>query len=203
MRSVSEPPEGVVQRGFSVVSVPSRLPGAAGLTLAARAVYLEPMKAIVYAASGLLAALITLPAALETWPNRPGQQWQGRITQMPAQELAARLIANERLVFIDVREPREFAEFHIPGAVSIPLRHIYQADLDEIKDADFVIPYCLKDFRGFEGARALADRGLTNVVLVEGFGIKSWKRSDLPVAGERPGLSETEAMLALRKLLMP
>lgn len=80
-------------------------------------------------------------------------------------------------------------------------RDVDAFDASIYADADLVIPYCLKDFRGFEGAKKLQAQGLDNVGLVEGFGINAWKRAELPIAGSQPARSDAEAIRQLVHLL--
>jgi rhodanese-related sulfurtransferase len=142
-----------------------------------------------------------IPGLIESFRTEPRNRWEAQSLHLCASEIATRMFSGEEIIFIDVREPEEFQEFHIPGARSIPLRDLRKTDLSDLHQAALVIPYCLKDFRGFEGARVLTRRGLTNVILMDGFGIKSWKKENLPVAGLFPKLSESEAMALLKQKL--
>ncbi len=101
--------------------------------------------------------------------------------------------AGDKVVFIDTREADEYEEGHIPGAINIKLRDIGRKLPPELKDADIVIPYCVKDFRGFEVAKRLKKLGVRNVGLMNPWGISGWKANGLPVAGTR-GLQQQEAM---------
>jgi len=103
------------------------------------------------------------------------------------------IAADRKVVFIDVREPAEYDEFHIPGAVNIQLRDIAPDLKTRFESADLVIPYCIKDFRGFEMARSLAEIGVNNVGIMQPYGIAGWRHAGLPVAS-RGGLSENEAL---------
>jgi rhodanese-related sulfurtransferase len=105
--------------------------------------------------------------------------------------------AGDKVVFVDTRESDEFEEGHIPGAINIKLRDIGREIPGELEDADVVIPYCVKDFRGFEVAKRLKGLGVKNVGLMNPWGISGWKATGLPVAGSR-GLHEQEAMEELK-----
>lgn len=106
------------------------------------------------------------------------------------------IAADKKVIFVDVREPLEYAEFHIPGAVNVQLRDLTPDIMDRFRGADFVIPYCIKDFRGFEMARSLAERGLQNVGIMQPYGIAGWRRMGLPLAAPE-GLSDPEAQAEL------
>jgi rhodanese-related sulfurtransferase len=101
--------------------------------------------------------------------------------------------AERKIVFVDVREPAEYDEFRIPGAVNLQLRDVRPELKSRFEGADLVIPYCIKDFRGFEMARSLAEIGVKNVGIMQPYGIAGWKHLGLPVTS-RGGLSEAEAL---------
>lgn len=85
-----------------------------------------------------------------------------------------------QVVFIDAREWKEFNEGHIPDAIHLPLREAKNIDSDKVskfQQADWVVPYCLKDFRGYEVARTLKGKGVLNVRLIKGFGLSAWKKN--------------------------
>lgn len=100
-------------------------------------------------------------------------------------EILAFLRAGKRMVFIDTREPDEFAEGHIPGAINIQLRDLGGPLPPAVTEADVVVPYCVKDFRGFEMAKQLKLNGIRNVGLMHPYGISGWRKVGLPVAGPR------------------
>ena len=102
--------------------------------------------------------------------------------QTPIPDLVDAVKQGKSVLFIDTREPEEFAESHIPGARNIPLRDVEHTDKAELSTYDFVVPYCLKDFRGFEVARALIEAGLGNVTMMEPAGFNGWRQLSLPVA---------------------
>ena len=62
-----------------------------------------------------------------------------------------------------------------------------------VKGADYVVAYCIKDFRGFEMARSLRDAGVSNAVILNPYGIKGWIADGLPTVGAQ---AMTDAQLA-------
>ena len=112
------------------------------------------------------------------------------------QKLVSMIQDGDSVTFIDVREPEEYAEGHIPGAINIPQRD-FEARQDEIPRMGLVIPYCNMDFRGFTAARELETFGAT-VALMQERGINGWRAQGLPTAGGIGGLSETEALSRLK-----
>lgn len=104
---------------------------------------------------------------------------------------------HQRIIFVDTRETWEFEEARIPGAINIKLREV-EDSIDRVKDANLVIAYCVKDFRGYEAARAFRKHGI-NAAIMKPHGMRGWIEEGLPVAGTR-GLPEGEAIAALREL---
>jgi rhodanese-related sulfurtransferase/plastocyanin len=104
-----------------------------------------------------------------------------------------------RVVFVDVREPEEFAEGHIPGAINIREQD-FAARIGEVPKDALVIPYCNMDFRGFVAVRSLEELGIERVALMQERGINGWREQGLPVAGPESGLSDEEALERLRSV---
>jgi rhodanese-related sulfurtransferase len=127
----------------------------------------------------------------------PSAQQGALVLPIPVDDLLAAVREGRSIVFVDAREAPEYREEHIPGAINVPLRAVPSAALFAYAQADLVIPYCLKDFRGFEVARALREQGVQNVRLLSRPGINGWKTLGLPTAGEVPGRSDDEAQAQL------
>ena len=73
---------------------------------------------------------------------------------------------------IDVREPAEYAEGHIPGAVNIPVRTLAQ-NLDKVPSDQPVLVYCASGLRAGTATAALRMLGYDNVKAFPG-GWKAW-----------------------------
>jgi glyoxylase-like metal-dependent hydrolase (beta-lactamase superfamily II)/rhodanese-related sulfurtransferase len=98
-------------------------------------------------------------------------------------------------VIVDVREPEEFANGHVPGAVNLP-----QADLAtrlaEVPRDRPVFVICQGGFRSLRAAQFLGQRGFSDVVSVKG-GTEAWRASGGEVIQEstqaqRPVIIDTE-----------
>lgn len=107
------------------------------------------------------------------------------VPELPIDTLLTEMKAGKSVVFVDVREPDEFAEAHIPGAMNVQLRALDADDITKVQGADYVVSYCIKDFRGFEMARSLRDAGIRNAVILKPYGIKGWIAEGLPTVGEQ------------------
>lgn len=88
-------------------------------------------------------------------------------------------VRGDTVVFLDTREGGEYQEGHIDGAWNLPLREVEnltESEITTLVQADLVIPYCMKDFRGYEVARALKKHGIKdNIRLIEGYGLSAWR----------------------------
>ena len=94
--------------------------------------------------------------------------------------------AGEKVVFVDAREADEYDEFRIPNAINLRLRDVDESVAPLFSGADRVIAYCLKDFRGFELARALQEKaGVKNAAIMKPYGINGWRALGLPVEGSK------------------
>lgn len=82
-------------------------------------------------------------------------------------------IKNNHVLLVDVREPSEYANGHIPNAINIPLRSLTQ-NLDKIPQDRPVVLYCTSGYRTAMGVTALQMLGYSNV---RGFppSIQGWK----------------------------
>ena len=108
-----------------------------------------------------------------------------------APEDAARILGEPECSgwhFVDVREPDEFAEGHIPGARNFPRGFLeVRADLDHYKRDPWLedrgrklVLYCGGGNRGALAARTLQQMGFTDVVsLREGW--SGWTKRGYPV----------------------
>ncbi len=120
------------------------------------------------------------------------------VEELPIREILNLMLAGKKVVFVDAREAAEYDEFHIPNAVNLQLRKVDANVAEQFSDADKVIAYCLKDFRGFELAKALKQKaGIQQAAIMNPYGINGWKTLGLPVTGQR-ALSKIEAQQQLQ-----
>jgi rhodanese-related sulfurtransferase len=86
--------------------------------------------------------------------------------------LRAMLVAQTKLVLVDVRRPEEFAAGHIDGAILIPLETIAAAYRNLPKDTRLVV-YCRSGQRSAQAVTFLLAHGYGNVVSLDG-GFVAW-----------------------------
>jgi rhodanese-related sulfurtransferase len=111
-----------------------------------------------------------------------------RIGEISASDTAAAAKQDPRLLIVDVREPAEWAEGHIPGALLVPRGMLEaRADLEyanrEPRLADrqqAIVLHCASGGRSALAADVLQAMGFTNVRSMAG-GIAAWKEQGLPI----------------------
>jgi len=104
----------------------------------------------------------SLPSTIET----------SNYQSIKAKEFYDWLSSGKDIFLIDVREPSEFKEGYLKGAVNIPLGQI-EGGLQEIpKDKDVVV-YCRTGKRSAEASKILVKNGYKKVFNLEG-GIVNW-----------------------------
>src|SRR5262245_13890858 len=74
---------------------------------------------------------------------------------------------------VDVREPEEFANGHVPGAMNLPQAEL-ATRLDEVPRDRPVLVICQGGFRSLRAAQFLSQRGFSNVASVKG-GTEAWR----------------------------
>jgi rhodanese-related sulfurtransferase len=99
-------------------------------------------------------------------------------------EEAARLIREEGATLVDVREPDEHARERIPGARSLPLSRLEEAEL-AVHEGRPVLFHCRSGARTQGHADRLAARAGTAEAYAVAGGLEAWKRAGLPVAEDR------------------
>jgi rhodanese-related sulfurtransferase/rubrerythrin len=101
---------------------------------------------------------------------------------------------------VDVRQPEEYEEGHLPGAKLVPLLELEQGDgvprLPEVAHGFF---YCVRGARGMRGAIIAADSGRMGQVYSLAGGLMAWEGKALPGF---PRLKVFEDRGTLRELLM-
>lgn len=91
----------------------------------------------------------------------------------------------EELALLDVRQPKEYEQGHIPGAKLIPLPELSER-LDEIDPKKTNIVYCAIGGRSRVAAQMLAGKGFEDIYNLSG-GIKAWN-GETALLGQEKGL---------------
>lgn len=128
--------------------------------------------------AGILALVILLGAAFVFLNEIGSETSAGRLPrEIPVAE--AFEMRESGAFMLDVRTQEEWDEFHIPGAVLIPLDQL-PSRLDEVpRDRDVVV-VCRSGNRSLAGRDLLADSGYESVTSMAG-GMNEWRAAGYPV----------------------
>jgi len=78
----------------------------------------------------------------------------------------------DRYQLLDVRQPKEYADGHLPGAILIPLKELPNR-LNELNSEKPTIVYCASGGRSRAAAHFLSGKNFASVLNMQG-GIKAW-----------------------------
>ncbi len=94
---------------------------------------------------------------------------------------AVRVLNDEDVLLLDVREDSEFSGGHIINARHIPLAHL-EARMDELEPAreKHVMVYCRSGARAARAASILTKKGFSRVSKLDG-GVMAWQNAGLPL----------------------
>ena len=121
------------------------------------------------------------------------------ISSIDAQERRA---SRDGALFVDVREPDEWDEGHIPGAVHVPRGRLESRVEGLVPDKQRpLVVYCSGGTRSAFASKVLGELGYENVVNLAG-GFTDWKRNGFEVTIPRALSSEQRARYS-RHLLIP
>lgn len=86
-------------------------------------------------------------------------------------------------VLIDIRTPKEFEEYHIPGAVMIDFKNDnFKSEFSKLDKSIPVLIYCRSGGRSGSATKVLSKMGYDVYNLDDG--IKSWKKEGMPLEGK-------------------
>lgn len=128
----------------------------------------------------LLDACATNPAAPVPTNPLPSAATKASASTLPADvsvQEAAKLRDSGAFV-LDVREPSEWNEFHIPNATLIPLGQLERRAAEVPKDKPILV-VCRSGNRSATGRNILRDAGFKNVTSMSG-GMTEWSKAGLP-----------------------
>jgi phage shock protein E len=84
-------------------------------------------------------------------------------------------------VILDVRNPDEFSEGHVPGALNIPVAEVASRS-NELMGFKKVFIHCKRGGRAKTAFEALKNQGLSNLVCVHDAGMDLWMAQGFPVS---------------------
>jgi rhodanese-related sulfurtransferase len=99
-------------------------------------------------------------------------------SEVTPEDIQRRQAGGERLFFLDVREPAEYAEAHIAGSTLIPLGQLAHR-ISKLPQDRPIVAVCRSGNRSSVAQTVLTRAGFTNVLNLRG-GMLAWGRSGLP-----------------------
>jgi rhodanese-related sulfurtransferase len=95
-------------------------------------------------------------------------------------ELQRRLVSDDAMLLVDVRQPEEFTSppGHLPGAINVPLAELPYRTGELVARRRSVVLVCKTDRRSAHAAAALLDAGLSDVAVLRG-GTDGWHKQGL------------------------
>jgi rhodanese-related sulfurtransferase len=133
------------------------------------------------------------PNSAERLGSTEGGVMPGPIPELDPLEASRRLEggdAGERPLLVDVREPSEFAERRIPGAILLPLSGLAEDPQALPMDRPLII-HCASGKRSQAAGEFLSRHGYGDVSNLEG-GILAWQKAGLPTVEGAPAPGEGE-----------
>jgi sulfur-carrier protein adenylyltransferase/sulfurtransferase len=124
------------------------------------------------------------------------------IEEISSTDAQARHEAPDNPLFVDVREPDEWEEGHIPGAIHVPRGRLESRIEGLVPDKDrAIVVYCSSGSRSAFASKVLDEMGYDDVVNLAG-GFSDWKRNGFEVTIPR-ALSPEQRARYSRHLLIP
>ena len=108
------------------------------------------------------------------------------IPEVSVEEVRTRINGGDVPTLVDVRDPDEYREGALPGAIPISRGFLEFKVQDAFPDADTpLVLYCLSGLRSLLAAKVLHDLGYRNVASMAG-GVRRWKELHYPLVKDEP-----------------
>lgn len=121
------------------------------------------------------------PKWMDTQTGKLVQEARNSTKQIPIAELKNVLDADEDIILLDVRTPREYEAVHIPDAVNVSRGLLEFSIWSVVPDKEEKIyVYCKSGARAALATKQLNDFGYKNAVAVA-TGMTDWAKSGYPV----------------------
>ena len=140
----------------------------------------------------LILSLATMAMAQQAQPvAKPGEppavvkemvaKAKAAITKVSAADVKAAIDKNENAIYLDVRDPNEFAAGHLPGSVNVSRGTLEFQVWNRITDPNAKIyVYCKTASRSALATKTLNDMGYKNAVLMDAQ-FEDWIKAGYPV----------------------
>lgn len=111
---------------------------------------------------------------------------------VPEIDVASAARDSSSILFLDAREPREYAVSHLNGALSVGYDHFEIQDLPRIDTSQRIVVYCSIGYRSEKVAEKLRAAGYTQIANLYG-GIFEWVNQGYPVYNAQGPTQEVHA----------
>jgi rhodanese-related sulfurtransferase len=133
-------------------------------------------------------SMVSMTLAQQAQPAGPPQvvkdtvaKVKGEIKKVPAADVKAAIDTKERAVFLDVRDPGEYAAGHLPGAINVSRGTLEFNVWSKVPDQSAKIyVYCKTAGRSTLATKTLNDLGYKNAVLMDAQ-FEDWIKAGYPV----------------------
>lgn len=126
---------------------------------------------------GAIAAVILLAVTGYLYFGRPVNAPATLPGEVSSQQAYA--LRQDGAFILDVRQPEEWDEYHIPGATLIPLGEL-PSRVDELPDDQPVVVVCRSGNRSQQGRDILKAAGFDEVTSMAG-GVNDWRSAGYPI----------------------
>ena len=141
--------------------------------------YTAGMKVLLTASLFLLAVIGTVLAIYLT-PLKHLNAVEPSIRNIDPQEIYNRMLADpDRYIFIDVRQPGDYAKVHALNSINVPLQQIYYQRYKLPKKEKEIVLICSLAVASGIAYSYLEHYGFLNLYRIEG-GIEQWVKAGLP-----------------------
>lgn len=142
---------------------------------------LAGLVSVLFVLSVLSLALAQAPAGPPPVVKDMVAKAKAAIKKVPAAEVKAAIDKKEKALFLDVRDPAEFAAGHLPGAMNISRGTLEFVAFNKIKDQnEKIYVYCKTAGRSTLATKTLNDLGYKNAVLMDAQ-FEDWIKAGYPV----------------------
>lgn len=123
-----------------------------------------------------IVALILLAISAVWWTSRGATESNAYPPEISVEEAVAKREAGAFI--LDVRQPEEWNEFHVPDSTLIPLSEL-ASRVKELPTDQEIVVVCRSGNRSAQGRDILLDAGFTQVTSMAG-GLTQWKTAGYP-----------------------
>lgn len=113
--------------------------------------------------------------------NKPPGAESAKKAQLVEPAEAQKMIAEKKVIVLDVRSPSEFVSGHIGGATNIDINgKDFKEHLEQLDKSQPYLVHCAVGMRSARACTTMSSMGFTNLYDLKG-GLNSWKKAGEPL----------------------